>query len=1248
MNTDHSYNDLISNTFLIRGFDSVQYAVYNLPVGRDPLRSRESSPLADRIKYIDNLVTHGAILGAAAAMLVDEHKLIASWETRGNGDGGELCVFGISSETVDIAGLDAIVKGVLTRIETGFWSSSAPEKVPAKDGRNRIGKSLCRAVKFMLERALLRHGCLRLERSLVLSTNDGSDSFLLYVDTFLSTGSANAVGAKVSVERSLFSSLRVQDVEQLDGSPVSMSPSGVRGTLCSSEGIGQSLADSVVRRWHEAGLIGSVMDFAAGDDVDETDVDDVLRKAVYVELQDGSMIPFPTKSILVEHEGGVEQSAESTGENVEGEGSAVDQTNDANSRKRPRDDPSGSEAKVLDQKRDGESIPISKDAFLNAKGLNAFVDEAFGVYGIHMAKNDEYVENKQESHATVQEVGSAPLRLRSEVSRSGVAGGMRPLSNVYFPRKNFENFGEMRTDMDAPSAENGVKSMLDAEDKASVPVKSEAEKPRGVTFVPNETKTGQEKSLSRSVPVDCASLSVVLQNVPGLVSEPAEDCIEFSQSPSSLSMPSNTELTDILRLVDMQVVGRNVVEDELVSSPAEKDSLSLPLGVVRRTLAKINKIFQDMYSCRNLGSSKSKRIEIQGPVGIDSKPFSVTVLDPPQVCTGFRGDLIETSNCIIPFWEKACLEPFSDEKYVVFGVIAPSYLDKESERFFRDLKTSYQECSLGKHQVLAGSGFLYVDCLGMQAEELGTADMGAYAKIIDAYRMEVSSCAAKMTAQRDRKVEENFVVYVIPPVRFRDDKRLGALIRSLASLLSPAVDADGELIPSLIGGVRRFQLKILPQELLRPPSEGVMDTNRWPVRAQLIKSYAFSVYNMLRSKTVSAKDDGTRHHTSKSMGYEQIEFWSPVTPEYAGMSLAGNLPTAKHNSASNSAVEEWSPPANLASLASTAVQEASIVSSLYEPAMTLTGVGKQSEGTESNPGDMLLHLCYKYCPETQRYSYAWTDCRGEFLDVASLSCAADTGRQIRRVYFSLMLGRGQRWHLPYVRALGVVISKLGRLHASECEDWDFVIRKVLETTTEESETLLCRRFPPEVKQMNETEGFGNSGKENRPVLGFHPDKFQQDFVQVFRSVSLLELDEDQYFRILPLPSEETSQSATRQRDLLVAIPESGCGGSEAAAYILRSPRTLADTDSRSGVLRVRLYSHFGVADLDKRPEVDGADARAVTMYLAKNLYDLCAVGTPPCWPLDAWQPRWPIHVQAVRSHAKLTTLALSGLSGKGP
>uniref|UniRef100_A0A7S2ZQM2 Mediator of RNA polymerase II transcription subunit 13 n=1 Tax=Rhodosorus marinus TaxID=101924 RepID=A0A7S2ZQM2_9RHOD len=1248
MNTDHSYTDLISNTFLIRGFDSVQYAVYHLPLRRDPLRSRESSPLADRIKCIDNLVSHGAVLAAAAAMLVDEHKLIASWETQGTDDGGELCVFGMSPESVDIAGLDAIVKSVLTRTETGFWSSSAPEKVRTEDGRNRIGRSLCRAVKFTLERALLRHGCLRLERSLILSTNDGSDSFLLHVDTFLSTGSANAVGAKVSVERSLLSSLRVQDVEELDGAPVSMSPSGVRGTLCSSKDIGHSLAESVVNRWHEAGLIGSVKDFGAGDNDGETDVDDVLRKAVYVELQDGSVIPFPTRSILIERERGVEQtSAGSTGANGEGKGSAVDQITDANSRKRPREDSSGSEPQALDRNRDGESMTVSKDAFLNAKGLNAFVDEAFGVYGIHMAENDEYVEKKQERHA-IQEVGSARLRLRSEVSRSGLAGGMRPLSNVYFPRKNFESFGEMRTDTDAASVKNEVKSMLDEEDKDSVPVKPETERPRGVTFVANETKPSHEKSPSHSIPVDCASLSAVLQNSAVLVSEPAEDFVEFSQSPSSFSMPSNTEVNDILRLVDMQVVGRNVVEDELLSPPAEKDSLSLPLGVVRRTLAKINKIFQDIYSCRNLGSSKSKTIEIQGPVCIDSKPFSVTVLDPPQVCTGFRGDWIETSNCIIPFWEKACLEPFSDEKYVVFGVIAPSYLEKESERFFRDLKTSYQECSLGKHQGLAGSGYFYVDCLGMEAEELGTKDMGEYSSIIDAYRMEVSSCAAKMTAQRDRKVEENFVVYVIPPVRFRDDKRLGALIRSLASLLSPAVDADGELIPSLIGGVRQLQLKILPQELLRPPSEGVMDTNRWPVRAQLIKSYAFSVYNMLRSKTVSAKDDGPRHQTSKSIGYDQIEFWSPVTPEYAGMSLAGNLPTAKHNGTGNSAVEEWSPPANLASLASTAVQEASSVSFLYEPAMTLTGVGKQSEGTEGNPGDMLLHLCYKYCPEAQRYSYAWTDSRGEFLDVASLSCAADTGRQMRRVYFSLMLGRGQRWHLPYVRGLGVVISKVGPLQSSECEDWDFVVRKLLEATTEESETLLCRRFPPEVKQMNEAEGFGNSTKENRPVLGFYPDKFQQDFVQVFRSVSLLELDEDQYFRTLPLPSEETSQSATRQRDLLVAIPESGCGGSEAAAYILRSPRTLADTDSRSGVLRVRLYTHFGIPDLDKRPEVDGADARAVTMYLAKNLYDLCAVGSPPCWPLDAWQPRWPIHVQAVRSHAKLTTLALSGLSGKGP
>lgn len=387
------------------------------------------------------------------------------------------------------------------------------------------------------------------------------------------------------------------------------------------------------------------------------------------------------------------------------------------------------------------------------------------------------------------------------------------------------------------------------------------------------------------------------------------------------------------------------------------------------------------------------------------------------------------------------------------------------------------------------------------------------------------------------------------------------------------------------------------------------------------------------------------------------DFWSPVTPEHVNGNTAMSTPTNSKSAILALSNDDVSTQSNagvgtacgvLPGNASV-VQEVTTTSMLYEPALVLAGVGWHLEEGSGN-GEVVFHLCYQLNVKSKRYTYSWTDSRGELLDVSSMSCAAVSNRNARRGTFNVMWTRGRRWWLPFVRKTRVVITKIGKITEDEREDWELLVRKVLDDVIEPREVALVRRFPSTLTAMrtgiDETIIFEKVPRGAcKPEDPVDDDNSEAGFAQTLCSISLVELFEDKVLQLLPLPITDLTSSTPKTRDMVVVIANSSTRDCEATAYIERAPRALRDSDRDEGQLRLNLISHFGSrTPNDKHSDWDGKDPTEIVAVIAKNFYDLCMVATPPCWPLEAWQSKWPLHAHIVRAHAELTTIALTASS----
>lgn len=103
-------------------------------------------------------------------------------------------------------------------------------------------------------------------------------------------------------------------------------------------------------------------------------------------------------------------------------------------------------------------------------------------------------------------------------------------------------------------------------------------------------------------------------------------------------------------------------------------------------------------------------------------------------------------------------------------------------------------------------------------------------------------------------------------------------------------------------------------------------------------------------------------------------------------------------------------------------------------------------------GEVVFHAAYAWCGPARRWVMAWTDRRGELLDVATAAAEHEDadgdddddgdgsggggdGGACRRRVLGRLWARGRRWWLPHVAATRVVVTKVGALGPAEAADW---------------------------------------------------------------------------------------------------------------------------------------------------------------------------------------------------------------------
>ncbi len=696
------------------------------------------------------------------------------------------------------------------------------------------------------------------------------------------------------------------------------------------------------------------------------------------------------------------------------------------------------------------------------------------------------------------------------------------------------------------------------------------------------------------------------------------------------------------------------------------------------------------YTLAEASGHSSGNLQVDGPLNISDlygESTTIDILGAPQVCVGYNKDWLETAGNMLPLWEKAGFEPYSDQKHVEYAVLAPKPTEENAKVFFRDVSAAYEECSFGRHTPMPFDSSTWIansrsngKHQNMKSFEV-SYDENAMVK---QYGLAVAGLCNKLKSLSNdphrNSSTSNVVVYVVSPFARGRNAANAALLNALTPLLKAFPGSVGTLggqggipmglpvtawrLPAPHGNVTSLLVRVIPHEAVdRKLSTWMQGKSRVgvPLRPQLVKALAFSVFSSIRSKLLRVDNGGGKESAGciNGMALSPDDQMSPMTPDFVAdgptaLSIAPHSPlaTAAHSAAEDGVSPVHSSSGVLIQSGVTIDQTSALTPSfLHDPAVVLAGVGCQM-GDPTGPSSMVLHLAYAYCEGASRYVFAWTDKRGELLDSATVPVLKNGVNKTRRSAFWYMWCRGQRWKLPYVESTHVTIAKLGDLTDGEAEDWDVVLSKILSIgssislkSADTSDRIrVARRFPctQTQKHMDGLESYIDhptpatpagainvSGASSiTPVVHGKSDPSSKHPVDHgIRSVSLVCVRDSPRERLII----DVPDINKKQEFLVIA-------GSSLQEERYVQGKALLGSVGEAGLLstEIDLVLHFGSSNralLEKSiaRHWDGEMPSDIIRTVAENFHNLRFVGSPPCWPEDRWRSRFPLHIELVRN-----------------
>lgn len=703
------------------------------------------------------------------------------------------------------------------------------------------------------------------------------------------------------------------------------------------------------------------------------------------------------------------------------------------------------------------------------------------------------------------------------------------------------------------------------------------------------------------------------------------------------------------------------------------DPKPVSTAVLRRVLHGFSRTIESSKALRSYATmtdniNSNQNLEVSGPLhlaDVYGEGSDIRPLGAPKVCIGYSNEWLETSGNILPLWEKSGLEPYSERKNVQYTILAPKRWEEDAKIFFRDVSAAYEECSFGTHTHFPRDEITTIAITqssnrsktqSTEHSEL-TQDESA---MVHQYSLTIASLSTKLTVLRkSTTTANNFVVYVVSPFRRGSDAANAALLRAVAPLLNAAPGtacssaSNGPLnppsssawrSPSRLGQAGSLHVRVIPYESIDRRMSSWMKAGMEigvPSRPQLVKGLAFSVYSSLRSKRLRCSISGGDKEASGNLFGSTLspdDQMSPMTPDFVAdpvaLSITPHSPTVsphgpifedgathQHNSSQGVAIDQSS---------------ALCPSFLHEPAVILAGVGTQLSSPDGNekPASMVLHLAYAFCKEASRFVFAWTDSRGEMLDMASVPVIGSGANSSRRRAFWCMWLRGQRWRLPYVESTHVTISKLGDMMEGEVEDWDVVFSKILygSVSAKADATGIVRRFIDSDSYIDHpTPATPATTQHQTSVSGTPVQQHRAESSDIHphgvKSFTLCTIRDGAGDRLLV----DGSVQGSRQDFLCIA--ESAVYGEK---YVQgKALLGCADEDGVSAV-EIDIMLHYGESnrmqcDKSSTQKWDAEKASEIAQAVAENFHSLRFVGAPPCWPQERWRNKLPLHVELVRN-----------------
>ncbi len=173
--------------------------------------------------------------------------------------------------------------------------------------------------------------------------------------------------------------------------------------------------------------------------------------------------------------------------------------------------------------------------------------------------------------------------------------------------------------------------------------------------------------------------------------EPNSWLLELILDPISMPLTSNRRLTDHVQSLltnSLQNMLRNTKSSIECKGPLSFNDWSLIGGGDKLVRALINN------SAANTNNATP------------ANPF-VEELKEPKFLVGYQEEWLEVPPKLLPFWEKANLEPYAPKKNVAYFVITPDnqFLLNQVITFFNELSAIYELCNLGKHKAAQTSKF---------------------------------------------------------------------------------------------------------------------------------------------------------------------------------------------------------------------------------------------------------------------------------------------------------------------------------------------------------------------------------------------------------------------------------------------------------------------------------------------------------------------------------------------------------------